>query len=180
MAFKSAKSILWETILRRKNTRSEAQTLSFLHRVPFFSELSFKQIQKVAKILHEREFKTDEFLFEMNQPGAALFIIKEGEVAVEIPLDNQKNGQLAILKERSFIGELALLDDSPRSASARALKPTFAFAFFRTDLKKLMAVDPEIAAHIYRALANVVGDRLKTTNDLLSEIQNENYRNTGT
>jgi len=180
MSIKSAKSILWETIFRRKKTHSEAETLSFLHRVPFFSELSFRQIQKVAKILHEREFKTNEFLFEFNQPGAALFIIKEGEVVVEIPLDNHQTGQLAVLKDRSFIGELALLDDSPRSASARALKPTHAFAFFRDDLKKLMAADPDTAAHIYRALANVVGDRLKTTNELLSEIQNENYRSTGT
>ena len=65
---------------------------------------------------------------------------------------------------------MALLDEAPRSANARALEQTYTLALYRNDLSQLIQRDPQTACQIYRALARMVGDRLRSTNRW---IQNE-------
>jgi CRP-like cAMP-binding protein len=131
--------------------------------IPFFEKLNDKQLKILAKHLHERHFEENEYLFEVNHPGAALFIIMRGEVAVETTSDKTAI-ELARIKSGEFLGELALLDETPRSASARAVRPTQTYALFRGDLNRLGETEPEIAREIFRALACIIGERLKATN----------------
>lgn len=160
-----ASKVLWENIF--KFHKSEQKTkIAFLKSIPFFSKLRRKQLEEVSHILHERVYEKDEFIFEMNQPGAALFLIQEGEVSIEAKTEKNFT-QIATLKDHSFFGELALLDESPRSASARSVTRTHAWALFRSDLLKLSETRPDIACEIYKILANMIGERLKTTNKLL-------------
>lgn len=168
-----ASKILWENIF--KFHKSEQKTkIAFLKSIPFFSRLRRKQLEEVSHILHERIYEKDEFIFEMNQPGAALFLIQEGEVSIEAKVSETDFTQIATLKDHSFFGELALLDESPRSASARSVTRTHAWALFRSDLVKLSETRPDIACEIYKILANMIGERLKTTNKLL---KNESEKN---
>jgi CRP-like cAMP-binding protein len=164
---------LWMRIRRSKDMSLEQQKLHFFKSVPFFESLNYKQIGLVARIVHERHYSPNEYIFELNQPGAALFMIQSGEVVVEIPLDNGEMGEVAILSDGDFLGELALIDNLPRSASARVVKYTRAFALFRNDLLSLVRTHPEIACEIYRALALIIGDRLKATNKLLGQRHEE-------
>jgi CRP/FNR family transcriptional regulator, cyclic AMP receptor protein len=62
---------------------------------------------------------------------------------------------------------MALLDDTPRSANARALEPTRTLALYRNDLDGLMHRHARTACQIYRALASMIGDRLRSTNELV-------------
>lgn len=165
MSLKASK-VLWDNIF--KFHKSEQKTkIAFLKSIPFFSKLRRKQLEEVSHILHERIYEKDEFIFEMNQPGAALFLIQEGEVSIEAKVNDNDFTKIATLKDHSFFGELALLDESPRSASARATVRTHAWALFRSDLLKLSETRPDIACEIYKILANMIGERLKTTNKLL-------------
>ncbi len=95
-----------------------------------------------------------------------MFLINEGQVSVEIQKDHF-TATLATLEKGAFFGEMALLDESPRSASARAIEPTKTLALYRNDLTRLIQTDPETASHIFRALARIVGDRLRSTNELV-------------
>ena len=74
---------------------------------------------------------------------------------------------LAIIRPEDFLGELALLDDTPRSASARAAEKTEALAFFREDLNELVETQPAIAVKIMKDLAVIIGQRLKAANEQL-------------
>jgi CRP-like cAMP-binding protein len=74
---------------------------------------------------------------------------------------------LAILEKGAFLGEMALLNDAPRSANARSLERTHTLALYRNDLSRLIHRDPQTACQIYRALASIVGDRLRSTNELM-------------
>jgi len=162
-----ANKILWENIFRK--FKSEKRTkIEFLRSIPFFHKLKIRQLEEVSHILHERIYEKDEHIFEMNQPGAALFLIQSGEVSIEAKDDHGNVTQLALLRDQSFFGELALLDESPRSASARAETRTHAWALFRSDLQKLSTTRPDIACHVYKILANMIGERLKNTNKLLN------------
>ena len=84
--------------------------------------------------------------------------------------------QIALLKGGQFLGELALLDNSPRSASARALVPTVCYAFSRAELYRLQKEDPLISVEIYKNLAWVVGERLKAMNRTLGHTQNPHIK----
>ena len=161
-----AEKLLWETLERWKRSSPELDRIKFLKTVAFFNELSDRQLKTVSSILFERRYETDELIFEEGQPGAALFLILDGKVAVEMRRENHTT-TLAILERGEFFGEMALLDEAPRSANARSLEQTYALALYRNDLSQLIQRDPQTACQIYRALAHIIGDRLRSTNQLM-------------
>jgi CRP/FNR family cyclic AMP-dependent transcriptional regulator len=156
-------SILWSMSFRKRKS-TEVSRNEFLRTIPFFEHLTPRQLNTLSQHLHERRYEENEFLFEVNHPGAGLFIIMRGEVAIETSSDRETSTELARVHAGEFLGELALLDQSPRSASARAVKPTQAFALFRGDLNNLAKSEPEIACEIFKTLAWIIGERLKATN----------------
>jgi CRP/FNR family transcriptional regulator, cyclic AMP receptor protein len=157
-------AIFWGLNFRRKKSADVSRN-EFLRTIPFFEHLTLKQIKILGQHLHDRRYEENEFIFESNHPGAALFIIFRGEISVDVRTsDGEITSHLATIKSGEFLGELALLDQSPRSACARAVKPTQAYALFRTDLIRLSETNPEIACEIYRTLASIIGERLKATN----------------
>ncbi|CAM5999391.1 unnamed protein product [Sphagnum balticum] len=172
MHHKIAQKLLWETLPRWNKTSPEMDRIQFLKTVPFFNELSAWQLKKVSEIVFERSYEVGETVFEQDQPGAAIFLILEGQVAVEI-LKEGVCTQLALLERGSFFGEMALLDEAPRSASARSQSRCRTLALYRNDLSRLIQTDPSTACHIYRALARIVGDRLRTTNELVQRAENQ-------
>jgi CRP/FNR family transcriptional regulator, cyclic AMP receptor protein len=161
-----AEKLLWESLRRWNKSSPELDRIQFLKTVPFFNELSNWQLKKVGEIVFERTYEPGELIFEQGQPGAAIFLIMEGEVSVEI-LKEKSATNLATLSRGAFFGEMALLDEAPRSASARSLEVTKTLALYRNDLSRLIHTDPLTACHIYHALARIVGDRLRSTNELV-------------
>ena len=161
----AADKLLWETLGRWKRSSPELDRIQFLKTVPFFDRLSNRQLKTVSDIMFERNYDTDESIFEEGQPGAALFLILDGKIAIEI--FRETSTRLAVLERGAFFGEMALLDDSPRSANARALEPTRTLALYRNDLNGLMDRHARTACQIYRSLASMIGDRLRSTNELV-------------
>lgn len=165
----SALRILWGRIRRVDRDSKDFNKVRLLKRIPFFKNLKRPELEEVAQIMFERDYQEEEFIFEQGQPGAALFIIQSGEVAVEITHPNGDTDTITRLGRHAFLGELALLDESPRSASAVAKVPTRVISLFRSDLDQLLKENPAIASHIYKSLATIVGSRLKATNELLEK-----------
>jgi CRP/FNR family transcriptional regulator, cyclic AMP receptor protein len=161
-----ADKLLWETLERWKRSSPELDRIQFLKTVPFFNELSHRQLKTVSDTVFERRYEPDELIFEEGQPGAALFLILDGKVAVEVHCEDHTK-TLAILEKGAFFGEMALLNEAPRSANARSLERTCTLALYRNDLSRLIQRDPQTACQIYRALASMVGDRLRSTNELI-------------
>lgn len=167
----TALRILWGRIRRTDRDAKDNDKVRLLKRIPFFENLKRLELEEVAKIMFERDYQEGESIFEQGQPGAALFIIQSGTVSVEITHPNGDVDKITQLGRHAFIGELALLDESPRSASAVAHVPTKVLSLFRSDLDKLQKEHPVIASEIYRSLAAIVGSRLKSTNELLEKRQ---------
>lgn len=165
----TALRILWGRIRRTDRDAKDYDKVRLLKRIPFFENLKRPALEEVAKIMFERDYQEAEFIFEQGQPGAALFIVQSGSVSVEITHTNGDVDKITQLGRHAFLGELALLDESPRSASAVAHVPTKVLSLFRSDLDKLQKEHPEIASEIYRSLAVIVGSRLKSTNELLEK-----------
>lgn len=155
------------------SSENEAET-DLLARIPIFKELSKRELRTVGGVLYDRNYEAGENIFKMHQPGAAMFIIKKGRVQIVLDEDEENTTVLAELTEGNFFGEIALLENSPRSASAYAVTNTELLAVFRSDIEHLMQREPYIAARIMKQLAVVIGIRLKETNKLLSQSHSGN------
>jgi CRP/FNR family transcriptional regulator, cyclic AMP receptor protein len=161
-----AEKLLWEPLRRWRRASPELDRIHFLKTVPFFDELSHRQLKNVSGIMFERSYDAGELIFEEGQPGAALFLILSGRVVIERSREDNTLA-LATLEEGAFFGEMALLNEAPRSADARALEQTRALALYRNDLSDLIQRDPQGACQVYRALATMISDRLRLTNELV-------------
>ena len=104
-------------------------------------------------------------IFEAS-PAEGMYVILDGQVSI---IDPDSETIFATLESGDFFGELALLDEEPRSASAVAKIPSRLIGFFRTDLLTLMKRSPELGNKILINLSRVLGERLRRTNQELAK-----------
>ena len=156
----------WGNIFRRRSGPDDPLTV--LRRVPIFSSLSRRQLQAVERILHRRRYATGETVFKQGDPGVGMYIVASGRVLI-----SQDPGavELAELQEGDFFGEIALLNETPRSATATALEHTTLFGFFQPDLISILERQPRIGVVVLRGLAEIAGERLVRTEMQLRKCQ---------
>lgn len=157
----------WGYIFKDKQQDKDLNVTDILKQIPLFDHLTKRELKTISNLVHHRTYRPGEYIFQKDQPGAAMFIIKRGVVNIVLPEAEGREIHLASLKAGTFVGELALLDNSPRSASAKVGEPTEALAFFRSELNKLLTTYPSIGSKIMRKLALIIGQRLKATNEQL-------------
>lgn len=160
-----ALSPLWSSLNALFSSSAEDKELAFFKEVKLFEDLTPWEIKKVMKLMHVRTFKDGEYIFHKGQPGAAFYVIRSGHIKVVQPGDEML--VIAELAAGDLIGELSILDDTPRSASALTEGRAELRAIFKHDFDKLVYNEPVIAAKIYRRVAIIVGIRLKATNEQL-------------
>lgn len=118
-----------------------------------FAGMGQESLQAIARTLRSRRFRRGEVLFHEGDPGDALFVVASGAVKVVVPSEEGEEAILATLHRGDFLGELALLDGAPRSASAVALEPTEALALPRDQFRALVASEPAIRDALLAALS---------------------------
>ncbi len=162
-------SIWGDGIFKKKKKEDDIFTL--LKKVPIFSDLTPKELAEVEKIVHQRKYKKNETIIHDGDPGLGMYIIAKG--SVKIVEEDEKAGKktLAKLSDGSFFGDMALLDEEPRSASAIALVDSDIMGFFRPDFLDLIYRKPKLGIKVLLALARVIGERLRHTNELLAKIK---------
>ena len=144
-----------------KNKESSDPVLQVMGQVPIFENLTPKELKDLTQLTHERSYKANEPVFKKLAPGEGMYVILKGIVEIKDP---DSNTTFATLGSGDFFGELALLDQEPRSAMAVATEASELVGFFRTDLLTLMTRDPELGNKILLNLSRVLGERLRRTN----------------
>ena len=110
------------------------------------------------------EFEPESHLFEEGDLGTEMFIIQEGSVEVFKTIDGIEN-RLAVLEKGDFFGEMSILEDLPRNATARALEHTKVLRINGATFDQMLRNNPEIAVRMMRKLSR----RLRRTDQLLEE-----------
>jgi CRP-like cAMP-binding protein len=150
----------------------EKQTMiELLKELPVFEGLSQRELVAIERIIHQRRYNAGETIFGEDMLGAGMYIVKEGEVAITKKVNKNKEIELAVIGERNFFGEMALIDEMPRSASAKAKKDTVLFAFCKPDLENIMERNPKVAATIITNIARLVCKRLVQANENLEALE---------
>ena len=160
------KNALWSNIFKTDSNES-SQTILALKQVPIFNGLSERDFNTVLKIVHNREYELDEFIFQSGTPGLGMYIIIEGDVVIKGMNPEGKNIEFARLSSGEFFGEISLIGEDDRSTNAIALSPCKLGAFFRSDLLDIITRSPKLGNKILLNLAIVLGNRLTKTNELL-------------
>ncbi len=165
-------SALWRNLFSGKSVQ-EGSTEAVLSKVPAFADLTTRELRGVAAIVHKREYKAGEPVFYQGDPGLGMYIIQEGEVSIRIAEHEGEDKELAVLTEGDFFGELALLDEAPRSASAVCHTDCLLIGFFRTDLFELIEQKTDLGIKIVLKLAEILALRLRKTDKELSKVRGQ-------
>ncbi|RKY59052.1 MAG: cyclic nucleotide-binding domain-containing protein [Candidatus Neomarinimicrobiota bacterium] len=163
-------SPIWEVVSFRGSKKSD-DIFNALKNVPLFEDLNPKELKEIEKIIHRREYKKGEPIFRMGDPGLGMYIIIRGAVNIVEETETGKSHILAVLNDGAFFGDLALLDEAPRSASAIADDNCDILGFFRPDFLNLLYRRPELGIKILFALAKIIGERLRRTNEQLAKLE---------
>ncbi len=155
---------LYKNFFRNKNNSDPV--LKALEKIPIFENISIKDLQNIARLTHEREYKLNEYIFKKHSPAEGMYIILNGKIEIKDP---ESGNIFAKLYSGDFFGELALLDEEPRSATAISIEPSRLIGFFRTDLLTLIKRYPELGNKILLNLSRVLGERLRETNKELTK-----------
>ena len=161
---------IWANIFRfnrQKNSLAE-----ILHMVPLFSELNPKELRSLERVVHLRRYQAGEIVFAESEPGAGMYVIKSGRIDVVVNYKSDNPMRLAELEPGDFFGEMALLGDTSRSATAVAREKSELIGFFHPDLMDIINLHPAMGARISFGLARTLADRLRYTNNQLHEIWN--------
>ena len=134
-----------------------------LHRLKnsaLFNSLTPLELKIVDGLMHERRYLTDEIVFDEGEEGQALYLVTSGRVVISRSFGAAFR-PVTELGPGSVFGDLALLDDSPRNAQARAMENCELAVFFRADFLGLMETDAVIGYKISLNLARLIGQRLR-------------------
>jgi CRP/FNR family cyclic AMP-dependent transcriptional regulator len=156
-------SPLWGNIFKKKNGDDEG-IVKTLRLVPLFADMNNSEMREFEKLIHRRAFKANETIFWEGEPGVGMYIIQRGTVTIFKHAPGEGREELATLHSGDFFGELALLDETPRSATAVAKEPSDIIGLFRPDLFELLERKPRLGNKFLFQLATIVGERLKNTN----------------
>ena len=137
-----------------------------LRTVPLFSELSDADIASLARLAARRNYPKDTVVFFENEEGDFFFMIVAGRIKVTILGDDGREIILSMLGPGDFFGEMALLDNEPRSATAIAVEESELLSLHRTDFQSVIGDNPAIS----NALIKVLTARLRRANHQISTL----------
>ncbi len=135
-----------------------------LARTPLFAGLSREALESLVQQLTLVELGVDEVLFHEGDPGDALYVIVEGEVAVQA--EGPPRVEMARLGPGAFMGEVALMTDQPRSATVTATEDSQLLRIDRKTLSGVLAEHGEILAAVLRFVRHRLVDRWTRTSPL--------------
>lgn len=115
-----------------------------------FSGLLAEELQSLAQTAEVRFYKAGEPVFQEGDPGDGIYVVLEGAVQVSALVGQNERRVLSRIEKGDFFGEMAVLDDEPRSASATAETDTRAFFIRRDNLLAVLDHSPKLAVSLVR------------------------------
>jgi CRP-like cAMP-binding protein len=143
--------------------------ITILRKNAIFKTLSDDALNKLSVGLKTRSLQAGEVLFNLGEPGSEMIVVQEGKIAIYMPENNRPEaGQaLRIFQPGDILGEMALIDRLPRSASARAETQAVIATLDSSSFQSLLADHPEVAMEVMSELSG----RIRYTTDFIGEIR---------
>lgn len=129
-----------------------------LKRVPFFALLRTDQLRHIAPALAPAGWAAGECVFDKGDPSDNMYILLSGRVGITLNSDPESTEYVAHLGQGDCFGEMGLLDDLPRSATAHVLETAEALSLSRERLQGMLLSYPELGIGMLAALSRRLRD----------------------
>jgi len=151
--------MIFENIFNKVYDKEVLSKIKFLSGISLFKGIKRKDLLYFLENMYENRYKSGDLVFEEGDIGRALFIVYKGSIGLY--RKNNKNDIVYTVKSGEFLGEMALLEEMPRTFSAVALEDTYVFMFYKADLENIITSKPKIAARLNYNLARILSQRLR-------------------
>jgi CRP/FNR family cyclic AMP-dependent transcriptional regulator len=142
--------------------------IDLLKKISLFENLTATELGKIEKISRKERHARDTVLFSEGDPGSRCYVITAGEVRISKFIRNIGEEALAVLKAGDYFGEMALIDNFPRSAHAIANTDIEVLSIDKTDLDKILIMDRELGYKLFWSFTRTLSKRLRETNEKMA------------
>jgi CRP/FNR family cyclic AMP-dependent transcriptional regulator len=147
-----------------------AMTPDTLRTVPIFESLDDEAAAKICSLLETEDCEPAATLFRAGDAGDAMYLIESGKVQITMKSTAGEELILAVLGRGDFFGEMALIDDKPRSANATVVEASRLVVLSREHFLTFLNSSPNVAVEMLTALSR----RLRRTDELLHHLASRN------
>ncbi|HEY5490092.1 MAG TPA: SulP family inorganic anion transporter [Gemmatimonadaceae bacterium] len=139
--------------------------------IEIFAELDAETITELSGAVSELRVPAGGTICSRGDSGDELFLVRSGRVSALLPLETGKRHHVATFCPGDFFGEMAFIDNQPRSANVEAVTPTELFLLSRARFDGLVARDPALGGIIFERLAVAISKRLRTADTELRVLE---------
>ena len=149
-------------------------TDEILGQIDIFAGLPPVHLRRVVDIGVEEQHKRGATVFSEGDAGDKFYLILEGAIRISRFVPGMGEEALAVLRSGAYFGEMSLIDDAPRSATAIAHESARLFVVNRRDLEDLLFVDRDLAYELLWNFVRTLSRRLRATNDKMTFLATTN------
>ena len=139
-----------------------------LARVPLFDGLSRDALVLIGAVANEESFERGKRIFSYGEVGDKLYVILDGKVRISREVAGMGEEALAVLGTGEVFGEMALLDETPRSADATAHEGCRMLVISKEAFDDLLFLHKDLAFEVLWSCVRLLSSRLRETNDKLT------------
>ena len=126
--------------------------IEFLRKVPLFEDLDDHILREIGNAAVEQRWEAGQEIVRQGDTGVGMFVIRSGKVEI-VQEHGGKQEKLREIGSGGFFGDMALLDEFPRSATVRAIEPTTCLGLTRWHFRGILESHPQIALKLLPVLS---------------------------
>ncbi|MDD5066557.1 MAG: cyclic nucleotide-binding domain-containing protein [bacterium] len=151
-------------------SKQDEETAEILKNINIFTGLTPYERTKIAKFFRQQSYDPKARIMKEGDAGDRMYVIKSGAVKISKQITDKEEQVLANLVDGDFFGEMALLDNSPRSASVYAVSKVVMLELYRASLQELLNKEPAIGVKVLYNLAKILSERIRRSGDKIRDI----------
>jgi CRP/FNR family transcriptional regulator, cyclic AMP receptor protein len=151
-----------------QSTIPPEKAVELLSKISLFAALQPSYLRRIANLGIEEDYEAGAIIFKEGTQGDKMYLILSGAVRISRQLPGMGEEALAVLRAGTHFGEMALIDDFPRSADARAHEDCKLFVVRKEDMGDLLFVDRDLAYDLLWSFVRTLSSRLRETNDKMT------------
>jgi CRP/FNR family transcriptional regulator, cyclic AMP receptor protein len=138
---------------------STMEILIFLKKVPLFSSFELEDLLGLKEITQTRSLKAGDFIFREGESGSHAYIIVAGSVEV-VKADAAREKIIATLEKTAYFGEMAIIENEPRSAAVRAKTDCILLSIDGFEFRNLIKAHAELSFNIVKVFSRRIRDMM--------------------
>lgn len=148
-------------MLKRDNRTLQKAVVNILQKLPLFSGLENDEYKLLVSVCHLIELPRQQILFHADESGHEIYLLLNGRIEIKA----KNSGHLGIINPGEVVGEMAVVRNTLRSATATAIEDALLIKISQSDLDLILGKNPRVSYLIMKNIARELAERLATSND---------------